>query len=103
MSASRHPWEVVGLCAVVLTVLIATGAWIHGPAPIALPAQPTITAAETRSTSPRVAVLYHGNTNSHRFHQRSCRYFDCTNCTAKFTSREEAIAAGYRPCGTCKP
>lgn len=49
------------------------------------------------------AAAYRGNTNTHKFHKQSCRYFTCPNCTAKFATREEAINAGYRPCGTCKP
>lgn len=47
--------------------------------------------------------LYHGNTNSHVFHQSSCKYFNCKNCTKIFNSRESAIKDGFRPCGLCKP
>ena len=46
---------------------------------------------------------YVGNTNTYKFHRMSCRYSGCKNCTAKFKTREEAIAAGYRPCGICEP
>ena len=46
---------------------------------------------------------YHGNVKSHVFHRSGCRYYNCKNCTAVFQSREEAIAAGYRPCKVCKP
>jgi len=46
---------------------------------------------------------YHGNLESHIFHQASCRYYACKACTATFKSREEAITAGYRPCKICKP
>ena len=46
---------------------------------------------------------YHGNTNSHKFHAPSCRYYNCPHCTRIFYSREEAIAAGYVPCRVCNP
>jgi len=49
------------------------------------------------------SAIYHGNTESKIFHQASCRYFNCKKCSAEFTSREEAISAGYRPCKVCKP
>jgi hypothetical protein len=47
--------------------------------------------------------IYHGNTRSYVFHRSSCRYFDCQNCTKIFKTREEALAAGYRPCRVCNP
>ncbi|WP_300461244.1 thermonuclease family protein [Desulfobacula sp.] len=50
-----------------------------------------------------VANVYHGNRRSNVFHQASCKDFNCKNCTVIFHSREEAIKAGYRPCGRCKP
>lgn len=48
-------------------------------------------------------LAYSGNANTHVFHQPSCRYASCTNCTAQFATREEAIDAGYRPGGCCHP
>ncbi len=49
------------------------------------------------------AGKYHGNTSSMIFHQSSCRYYNCKNCTREFNTREAAIAAGYRPCKVCNP
>jgi methylphosphotriester-DNA--protein-cysteine methyltransferase len=46
---------------------------------------------------------FHGNTRSHVFHQSTCRYYSCANCTAQFATAREAIEHGYRPCGICKP
>jgi hypothetical protein len=46
---------------------------------------------------------YSGNTSTHKFHRHTCRYASCRNCTARFATREEAIAAGYRPGGCCDP
>ncbi|NTU68549.1 MAG: thermonuclease family protein [Chlorobiaceae bacterium] len=47
--------------------------------------------------------MYRGNVQSRLFHRAGCRYFDAPNCTAGFGSRASAIAAGYRPCGICRP
>lgn len=46
---------------------------------------------------------YHGNTKSGVFHRPGCQHYNCKNCVAVFTTRDEAIANGYRPCGTCRP
>lgn len=48
-------------------------------------------------------VIYHGNTKSKIFHKPECRYYNCKACTMEFSSRQEAIDAGYRPCKVCKP
>jgi methylphosphotriester-DNA--protein-cysteine methyltransferase len=48
-------------------------------------------------------AVYHGNTNSKIFHKSSCRYYNCKHCTKEFTSREDAIKAGYRACKVCRP
>tara|TARA_B100000614_G_C14556047_1_gene495563 strand:- start:2483 stop:3109 length:627 start_codon:yes stop_codon:yes gene_type:complete len=44
-----------------------------------------------------------GNVKSMVFHQPSCKYFNCKNCTRAFPGRHEAIKAGYKPCGICTP
>ena len=53
----------------------------------------------------KVAVAYIGNRNSMRFH-----YPDCPSVAdiadhnkVPLASREDAIALGYMPCGSCKP
>lgn len=51
----------------------------------------------------KIGGKYHGNQSSHVFHQSSCKHFNCKNCVVEFNSREEAVAAGYRPCGMCRP
>lgn len=38
-----------------------------------------------------------------KFHESSCRYYDCPHCTAVFRTREAAIDAGYVPCRVCNP
>jgi endonuclease YncB( thermonuclease family) len=49
------------------------------------------------------ATVFHGNKSSHAFHKPTCRYYWCKNCVVEFTTRDEAISAGYRPCGHCRP
>ncbi len=44
-----------------------------------------------------------GNTASMVFHRATCKHFNCKNCTQRFKTREDAIKAGYRPCGLCRP
>jgi len=46
---------------------------------------------------------FHGNTSSHKFHRPGCKDYDCKSCTQIFKKREEALSAGYTPCGICKP
>ncbi len=48
-------------------------------------------------------VEYRGNVKSLAFHQPGCRYYDGADCTAVFTSRDQALEAGYKPCKVCKP
>lgn len=60
-------------------------------------AMPAIIAAEND------AVVYHGNRKSKIFHRPGCRYYNCSKCTAVFSSRQSALESGYRPCKVCKP
>ena len=48
-------------------------------------------------------AIYHGNRSSKVFHAPWCRYYNCKNCTETFSTREEAVAAGYKPGGQCNP
>jgi len=59
--------------------------------------------ADTLKQSPVQSGVYHGNTKSMIFHQSNCKDYNCKNCTADFHTREEAIKAGYKSCGMCKP
>jgi len=59
--------------------------------------------APTRSPAYVRAGGYHGNVRSHVFHKPGCSGYNCKNCSAIFRTRQEAIEAGYRPCGNCKP
>ena len=67
------------------------------PVPTAAPKQPQATAAAD--------VAYIGNRNSMKYHRADCRYaaqVKAENRTA-FDSAEQALIAGYTPCGACKP
>lgn len=46
---------------------------------------------------------FHGNIKSHVFHQPGCKHFNCKNCIEEFSTAGQAVMAGYRPCGMCKP
>jgi len=46
---------------------------------------------------------FHGNVSSKKFHRQGCKHYDCKSCSAVFSSRDEAVSAGYEPCGMCKP
>ena len=47
--------------------------------------------------------IYHGDIVKHIFHSSNCDEFDCASCIAVFKGREQAIRAGYKPCGVCNP
>ena len=63
----------------------------------------TVSSTETTIQKTPQAGAYHGNTSSKVFHQSSCDAYNCKNCTDVFQNREDAVKAGYRPCGKCKP
>lgn len=57
--------------------------------------------ASARDTA--IADGYIGNVNSHKFHVSWCSYLPDQENQIVFSSREDAIAAGYDPCGRCYP
>ena len=61
------------------------------------------TALTALTEAQAASIVYHGNRKSHIFHQPRCRYYNCKNCVVEFTSRQQALAAGFRPCKICKP
>lgn len=46
---------------------------------------------------------YIGNTNSLKFHSPDCSGLPAEHNRALFSSRAEAVEAGYEPCGRCRP
>ena len=67
--------------------------------------QPSIDKPEESSSTPTQEKRYVGSTKSDKYHKPSCRY--AKNILPEneiwFASKEEAAAAGYSRCGTCKP
>ena len=62
--------------------------------------------AESETQTEAESILYQGDVTSKRFHKISCthhRAADYAGRTASFSSREEAIRAGYEPCMVCGP
>jgi len=59
--------------------------------------------ASVENTIISASGVFHGNQKSRVFHNQGFRYFNCKNCTVIFQSRQEAIQAGFKPCGICKP
>lgn len=60
-------------------------------------------ARESDSTSSSASPLpatsvgpYHGNIKSHVLHAPGCHDYNCINCTASFSSVDEAMRSGYR-------
>lgn len=56
-----------------------------------------------RSSCEEAMTAYRGNEDNRIFHDRSCRFFTANSSTATFRRRDEAINAGFQPCGICKP
>jgi len=78
----------------------AAGFWAAGaPKPrCAVMAAPPTAAATPRPVTASGLV---GNTSSRVFHAPTCRNAGCKNCVRRFATRDEAIAAGFRPAGDC--
>lgn len=80
----------------------ATGRnWLSGEAP-SQKSDPSANAGPTQN----VEASYILNTRSKRFHLPTCDSvptISAGNKQASTQSREELVAAGYKPCGSCKP
>lgn len=55
------------------------------------------------SASQSQSTAYIGNVNSKVFHLESCSNLPAEANRVSFASREEAVNAGYTPCGNCNP
>ena len=63
-------------------------------------APPETTSKQTQGQSPGA---YIGNRNSKKFHIPSCRTLPAPHNQVPLASRDEAVQAGYVPCGNCNP
>ena len=68
-------------------------------------ARQSTTSSNGSGSSRDIAIAdgYIGNVNSHKFHHSWCSYLPDQENQIVFSSREDAIAAGYDPCGRCYP
>ena len=59
----------------------------------------------TAAFATALAASYIGNSNTGKFHYANCSSVGKMNPAHKvgFNTRDEAINAGYSPCGNCKP
>ena len=46
---------------------------------------------------------YIGNSSTHKFHESTCSYLPSKANQVYFDTRDEAVEAGYVPCGHCNP
>ena len=65
----------------------------------AIQTNPTVTAVP----EPVNTGEYIGNMNSKKFHLPTCKNLPAEKNRVYFNSRQEAVDAGYDPCGNCKP
>ncbi len=58
-------------------------------------------ASSTKGSHTASTSIFHGNLRSHVFHGPGCRHYNCKNCKKSFSSKTEALNAGYRPHSQC--
>jgi len=63
---------------------------------------PTESIEPEKSVQP-APTLFKGNAETLVFHSIDCKFSQGKKCTAEFTTREEAVEQGYKPCKVCKP
>ncbi|HYK03111.1 MAG TPA: hypothetical protein VE974_15230 [Thermoanaerobaculia bacterium] len=95
-------------CALVVVALILVARREEPRREVLPPMQPPIITTTYRIPAPEPPPAlerpaYAANTRTNKFHTLSCRYASCTNCTARFATRDEALEAGFRPGGCCNP
>ena len=64
---------------------------------------PTIADGSGQMSTGSSEEPYIGNINSQTFHTPTCKNLPKESNRITFSNREEAVNAGYHPCGTCKP
>ena len=58
---------------------------------------------DTTTPPPQPDIVYIGNKNTKTFHKSTCGSLPAEQNRITFNTRQEAIDAGYTPCGSCKP
>ncbi|MCG8639810.1 MAG: hypothetical protein MI862_08735 [Desulfobacterales bacterium] len=67
------------------------------------PAGDTVEAAPVEAPAAPEEAGVIGNEESKVFHRPECQYAKSKKCTASFATAGDALAAGYKACGVCKP
>lgn len=89
-----------------------TGLWAGGTAPEAPKPTPQKPVAKPKASAPTktynsnpINAAYIGNSNTGKFHKRSCPSVNkmSPHNMVGFSSRSAAIGQGYSPCGRCHP
>ena len=62
-----------------------------------------ISRQDTEDQHTTEASRFFGNTGTLVFHRLDCRFSKSKQCTAVFSTRQQANLEGYKPCGICKP
>ena len=85
-----HPWPTILAAAALAAASFAAG---------------RMTAPEPRRADQPASALYVGAAGREPFHLPGCEWAGKINPATResFTSREEAIKAGRRPCKVCRP
>ena len=65
------------------------------------PSTPIVQASAAHDTE--TVGAYIGNQNSHVFHLPTCKNLPAQKNQVLLDNREDAVNAGFRPCGNCKP
>ena len=66
-------------------------------------ASPTPSPTPPPADTPATAGSFIGNTRSLVFHRPTCLSPPAPHNRTAFQTRQEAVSAGYRPCGQCRP
>ncbi len=72
------------------------------PAPESEPEPEPEPVVEETPAAPET-ITFVGNADTLVFHTSDCKYSKSKKCTASFSTKEEAVGAGYKACGVCKP
>ena len=64
---------------------------------------PTESDRTESDSSAAIEYAYIGNLNTKKFHAPDCKNLPDEINRIYFTTREEAVSAGYSPCGNCDP
>lgn len=59
--------------------------------------------SQTDDETANETAQFMGNTETLVFHSIACNFAKGKKCTQKFTSKDEALEQGYKPCKVCAP